>query len=210
MKADGLFVIMAIVFIFIAWVATGGPTRPIATAGPFITPVTRPGEESQGYRFLVPTNPIDTSSYPKQIPGSGSTISGGKDLYTRSDAGKTSASSDTTYLERSTLGPASGNPNQEYVRIVHSGGAPLSISGWRLRSKATGESVTIPQITLSKEQTLVVVSGRAEAGQLQTTTICAAGAVCVFLNRNLEVYALTRETITLLDANNKIVDSFSY
>jgi hypothetical protein len=69
MKTDGLFVIMCLVFIFIAWVATGGPSRQISTAGPFITPVTRSGEESQGYKLMAPTNPIDTTSYPRQVSG---------------------------------------------------------------------------------------------------------------------------------------------
>lgn len=67
MKADALFVFMAFFFLFIAWVVTGGPSRSASTAGPFITPVTRSGEESQGYRITAPTNPVNTNSYPRQV-----------------------------------------------------------------------------------------------------------------------------------------------
>jgi hypothetical protein len=84
MKTDALFVIMCIVFLFVAWVATGGPSRPISTAGPFITPVSRPGEESQGYRIQIPTNPIDASSYPRQISsGTHTATSTPRDPYER-------------------------------------------------------------------------------------------------------------------------------
>lgn len=69
MKADALFVILCIVLLYVAWVATGGPSRPISRAGPYITPVTRPGEESQGYRLQAPANPVDPRSYPRQVTG---------------------------------------------------------------------------------------------------------------------------------------------
>ena len=69
MKADALFVIACFIMIYVAWVVTGGPTRPISTAGPYITPVTRSGEESQGYRVTPPVNPLDANAYPRQIGG---------------------------------------------------------------------------------------------------------------------------------------------
>lgn len=49
MRADIFFFLAIFVFIFVAWVATGGPQRPISTAGPFITPVTNTGQEQEGY-----------------------------------------------------------------------------------------------------------------------------------------------------------------
>ncbi|MDB5195165.1 MAG: hypothetical protein JWO84_349 [Parcubacteria group bacterium] len=210
MQTDGLFVIMCIVFIFAAWVATGGPSRPISQAGLFITPVTRPGEESQGYRTIIPANPIDTSSYPKQIAGGGTTISSGKDFYMRTVPQAGSPYADRVYLERSTVGVISGNPNQEYVTIDNSGTTTVTLSGWRLASKATGDAVTIANTVLGAGQNITIVSGRAEAGQLLSTGVCTGGASCIFLNRNLEMYAPSGETITLTDANGKVVDSFAY
>jgi hypothetical protein len=206
MKADGLFVIICIVFIFVAWVATGGPSRPISQAGLFITPVTRPGEESQGYRYIVPANPIDTSSYPKQVAGGGTTISGGTDLYTRDG----SSSSNPVYLDHSTIGPASGNPNQEYVTVVNGGTSAATLSGWQLVSRATASAVTIPTTILAPGQSVTIVSGRSAANQLVSSGNCTGNSTCVFLNRNLELYAVSQETITLLDGSSAVVDSFSY
>lgn len=74
---------MALVFIFVAWVVTGGPNHPIAHEGPFITPVTRSGEEQQGYRYLVPANPIDPGAYPKQVTGASDSGTSKPDPYQR-------------------------------------------------------------------------------------------------------------------------------
>jgi hypothetical protein len=206
MKTDGLFVIICIVFIFAAWVATGGPSRPISSAGLFITPVTRSGEESQGYRLIAPANPIDTNSYPKQVAGGGTTISSGADLYTRNGSSSTSP----VYLDRSTIGPGSGNPNQEYVTVVNGGTSTVTLSGWQLVSKATGSSIIIPSFVLASGKKETIVSGRQAADQLLKTGICTGSSECIFLNRNLELYASSRETITLMNASGAVVDSFSY
>lgn len=76
MKADALLVIVCLVMIYVAWIATGGPSRPISKAGPYITPVTRSGEESQGYRITPPTNPLNPESYPRQVGGATEIITG--------------------------------------------------------------------------------------------------------------------------------------
>lgn len=69
MKGDGLLVVMIVVFIYAAWVAMGGPQREFSKTGPFITPVTSPGESQQGYRITPPDNPIDARAYPRQVGG---------------------------------------------------------------------------------------------------------------------------------------------
>jgi hypothetical protein len=210
MKPDGLFVITCIFFIFVAWVATGGPSRPISQAGLFITPVTRPGEESQGYRTLVPANPIDTSSYPRQVPGGGTTISSGADLYSRNTTANDSSFRDQIYLVHSSIGPAASNPNQEYITIENDGTTTVTLNGWRVASAATGSAVTVPNIVLAAGQKMTIVSGRSGANQLADFGICTGNSDCIFLNRNLELFASSRETITLLDTNSKVVDLFSY
>lgn len=75
MKADALFVIACLFMIYVAWIVTGGPTRPISKTGPYITPITRSGEESQGYRVTPPTNPLSPESYPRQVGGATEVIS---------------------------------------------------------------------------------------------------------------------------------------
>ena len=208
MKVDALFVIMCIVFIFAAWVATGGPSRPIATAGPFITPITRSGEVSQGYRTIVPVNPLNTGSYPRQIGGKPATIASGPDRSQRDTTSSTGGRE--IYIDRMTLGPAQSNPNQEYVTLVNRGTTEVDIRDWRIESSATGESVGVLQ-RLGAGDTLHVVSGRESAHSTFFTQRCdEPGTTCIFLNRNLELWAKPRETITLYDETGKVLDSFSY
>lgn len=209
MKADGLFVITAIAFIFIAWVATGGPTRPISSAGLFITPVTRPGEESQGYHLLAPTNPIDTSSYPKQIGGASSeTATGTSTLnlwYTRGDTDSSGIA-----LEHSVVGPASSNPNQEYVTIVNTGSKDTTLARWSLASRSNGSAIQIPYIVLPAGGKLIIVTGRQASSPAFYQNLCSSqGTYCSFLNRSFELWA-PRDTLTLLNDSNAVVDSFSY
>jgi hypothetical protein len=210
MRADGLFVITAIFFIFAAWVATGGPTRPISQAGPYITPVTRSGEESQGYRYIVPTNPINTSSYPKQVAGgAGENISSGANGFTRT-VGTGDGGSDL-YIEHSTIGPAFTNPNQEYVALVNVGGSETNVDGWHLESDARRGRVSLGSERIPAGGKLIVVTGRSSARDALRDEVCEGRTTaCIFLNRNLELYAKTRETISLYDSAGKLVDTFSY
>ncbi len=204
MKVDGLFLLVCLIFLFVAWFATGGPSRPIASAGPWITPLTRSGEESQGYRTVAPANPVNRDAYPRVPSGSPSTISSGE-TNTRSGSG-------SVYIDRSMYGPASGNPNSEYVALVNASSSAVSVSGWRLSSKATGASITIPATSpiVSNGRT-AIVSGRKSANDAYKDGSCAQSAsACVYLDRNLEMYAASKETITLTNASGKVVDSFSY
>lgn len=154
MRADGLFVVMMIFFLFVAWVATGGPSRPIATAGPYITPVARTGEESQGYRISAPVNPVNGASYPKQINGTASP-SPYKDNYysyertgsTNSSTGGGTATSQSAHsisIERSSVGLVYSNPSQEFILLTNSGAVGVSLSGYRLVSRKTHLSATLP------------------------------------------------------------------
>ncbi len=211
MKADGLFVIMAIVFVFIAWVASGGPNRPIAREGLFITPVARSGEEPQGYSILAPANPVDASSYPKQIGGAAPAIaSSTTDAYTR----RTDTASGNVYIERGTTGPAANDPNEEYVTLVNGSASSVSLTGWRLVSAATGAALTVPSaggtnVVLAPQAEATLITGR-PAGQSFLQSLCSGSSSCFFLGRGSEAFAPARETIRLFDQSGRLVDSFSY
>ena len=52
MKNDALFFAGILLIIFVTWVATGGPSRPVSWAGPFLTPL-GPGQTGgEGYGAL--------------------------------------------------------------------------------------------------------------------------------------------------------------
>ena len=82
MKADVFLVIGVLLVIYIAWVSTGGPRREASKAGPYITPVARTGEESQGYRVTPPQNPLNPGAYPRNGGPIPATLSK-PDAYTR-------------------------------------------------------------------------------------------------------------------------------
>ena len=135
MKANGLLVITVLIFIFLAWVATGGPSRPIASAGPSTAPITNVGET---YRTTPPADGVrsDTSSVDRTNLYSYDRSTGGS-------VGRSSGSGGSVTIQHSSVGPSSTNPNQEYVVLSVSGGANVSISGWTLVSSHTGKRVTI-------------------------------------------------------------------
>lgn len=134
------------VFIFIAWVATGGPSRPISFAGPFITPVTNVGVESKGYGSL-------------NYNGVGSSI---KSVYSAANT-QTSVNSIQQKIndlkEKAVDSPAKGNvriyggdvrssdAKTEYLTLSISGKDPIDITGWELVSTSTDETVRIPKGT---------------------------------------------------------------
>ena len=160
MRADALFFLAIFVFIFVAWVATGGPQKPISFAGPFITPVTNVGQEQRGYG--------DFWDVPKSEGGSWwdwtkNTESGGtsqnqiwrtqekvedlqRELQEARLFGPPSVYKDVVSLSASGSVLSKTDPDEEYVIIAVSGSAKESInmSGWKIVSVRKKESATLP------------------------------------------------------------------
>ena len=130
--SDGVFFIGIILFFFLLWFVSGGPTRPISFAGPYITPVTDVGQSQAAYG--------DDGWF--SLPDAGGLFSGA------------SIQSGTSISDPSPLrgqvritGVSSGtNADDEYVSIQLESNAPgpVTISGWMIKSDATHKSVTIP------------------------------------------------------------------
>lgn len=140
---DGAFFVGLLLFIFIAWVYTGGPSHPISFAGPYITPLTGVHSEQIGYgdaesdgaesgdsTFFNPRTTIDSLKRQMRDAADFGTPSQYKGMV-RISGGDISAT----------------NPKEEYVTLEASYDAPknLSISGWRLEAVSTGYGATIPQ-----------------------------------------------------------------
>lgn len=145
MKSDGIFFLGVLVFFFILWYATGGPSKPISFAGPYITPITDVDTVQQGY-------------------GEGGSFgsAGGGNVWTNimniesSIASLQRRSSDIrAYGEASpyegqvtvtgTGGVYSEDEDLEYVTLRASGDQAVDITGWRLVSGASGKSARIPE-----------------------------------------------------------------
>ncbi len=72
---DGIFIIGFFLFFFVAWVASGGPSKPISFAGPFITPVTTVGTTQSGYGTL-PTGSQSVAATRSSLTSIQNTVSG--------------------------------------------------------------------------------------------------------------------------------------
>jgi hypothetical protein len=145
--SDFFFFLAIFFFIFIAWIATGGPTRPISFAGPYITPVTNVGVTQVGYGPQV-----------QGVSGSASAVGGTVSSIQRSidDLRGQVANGDTVnnpspYRGQVSIGWGSNvsatNPDQEYISIRLDGNAksPVDITGWRVQSTVTQYGATIPE-----------------------------------------------------------------
>lgn len=119
MKNDLIFVLGIFALIFILWVYTGGPSRPISFAGPYLTPLTSPTDESEGYggSWWGMGNSDGVEYGPAQENGP-----------VRLGSGNVSATDE----------------DEEYVTIYNDSDVSVSITGWRLVSERSGASAIIP------------------------------------------------------------------
>jgi len=165
---DAWFFIGVFVFIFLIWIATGGPLHPIAFTGPKLA---QPGVLGGGTYLQLPRAPYGVGGSNVVLPGS----SGG---------GVSNTSNDSTWVEPAPVitggvfgpsspyrgvvrmnhyisGAGSSEPKNEYVElyVTQDAGTPVNISGWTLMSDTTGNRVAIPR------GTEVPVSGVVNASQ---------------------------------------------
>lgn len=151
MKGDGIFFIGILAFFFILWFATGGPTRPISFAGPYITPITDVDTVQEGYGE---GGTVDfRSGY-----GSGGSIWSNITSLTNIENTLAGLQRDSSEIRAfgeaspyrgqvsvSASGVGSNKADQEYVTIRVSGSQNVDITGWRLISGASGKGARIPE-----------------------------------------------------------------
>jgi len=167
---DAWFFIGVFVFIFLIWIAVGGPTHPISFTGPTIS---LPGVLGGGTYLQLPKAPFgigggNTSlsessggSYtPNQTPIP--TFVGG------STFGTPSPYRGIASMNHYVSGAGSTNPTNEYLEITvtQNSGVPVNLSGWRIYSEATGNALTIPKGTeipisgtINESEDIVLTSG---------------------------------------------------
>jgi len=183
---DAFFFIGVFVFIFLIWVATGGPTHPISFTGPTLS-----GPSTGGGSYItLPQSPFNIGGSNIVLPGS----SNGGYLY--GSYGDTSSGTiapiqgvafgpPSIYRGMVSLGGyvsgAGGDPQSEYVSVHVDANAnvPVDISGWTIESEATGAAIVIPKgtevpmsgivnaaqdIILTPGESAMLVSGRSPIG----------------------------------------------
>lgn len=173
MMNDFFLFIGIIMLIFVVWASTGGPTRPISFGGPYLAPITEPGQGAEAYgtpgAFGGATSGITIGGYGVSV----STGAGGST--------PSSAASGQVSLLKDPGGAKETDADEEYLIIMVSLNEtePVSTAGWKLVSKETGKGGAFPQATelpesgrvnvlspilLSPGDSAYVVSGRSPVG----------------------------------------------
>jgi hypothetical protein len=195
-----------VAFFFVLWVYAGGPTHPISFAGPYITPVTNVDSTQSGY-------------------GSGSTIKSYIGTWTGSNGGSNtnviaeakSPYAGSVHIE-SGSNPQGQTPYDEYVSVRNDGNSNVSLSGWQIVDAGNGgaahisdgyrdlQSGTVP-VVLSSGQSAVISTGARNTANTNNQNF---GSWYVFLNLSHDIWNDRSDTLTLLDANGKVVDQYRY
>ena len=181
MQNDAWFFVGVFVFIFLIWIATGGPTHPLS----FSTPTLALPQELGGGTYLsLPRAPFSIGGSQVSLPGSsagGGSIGGPIPSLEGVAFGTPSTYRSVVSLSHYVSGAGSSDPNDEYLRIYVSqnAGVPVDLSGWRLLSEATGNGDVIPKgtetprsgivnavqdIVLQPGDSAIVISGRSPIG----------------------------------------------
>ena len=185
---DAWFFIGVFVFIFLIWIATGGPLHPIAYTGPRLA---APGVLGGGTYLQLPQAPFRIGNSNVSLPGSsdgGGSVSGGSNsntplpTFTGGTAfGVPSPYRAKVFMSHYVSGAGSADPVSESIeiRVAQDAGVPIDLSEWTLVSEANGSSANIPRgtevptsgvvnaaqdIILSPGERAIVISGRSPIG----------------------------------------------
>ncbi len=207
---DAFFYLGVLIFFFILWVYSGGPTHPLSFAGPYITPITDVGVEQVGYGDSLSST---TRAY----------------FGTYSGIGTGTRSSGTSALPRDVLSPRNGtvsfdslNPqgssaSTEYIGVRNNGNVEVDVTDWQIVDAGNGNSIRIPfgsrnqnvspqRVVLSSGQSVVIATGSRE----NSNSTSYYGNWNSYLNLSRDIWNDRNDTLTLLDKNGKVVDQYRY
>ncbi len=192
MRSDVYLFFGIIFFIFIVWIATGGPSRPISFAGPYILPLA-PGTTPTGYSLsrtastTVSHSSGWTSNTLRSVQQDVVTLE--KAVVSSTRFGDPSPHKGAVTIRHSIGGLGATDPDKEYISLYASSGAGsgVTITGWKIYSEALGHSFTIPQgastptsgivnrvspIVLLPGQTATITVGDSPVGFSFRTNLC--------------------------------------
>jgi len=162
MQHDALFFVGIFIFIFLVWLATGGPTHPISFAGPYLSSPTTAGDITTYFLPRASFGLGDSNANLPQI-SSGSTGGGpieqnlesindqtnqlAEQVRAAANFGTPSPYRGLVTISHNTGGPSNQDPTEQYIEIDASRNATASIdiSGWQLVSTVTNYFGIIPE-----------------------------------------------------------------
>lgn len=182
---DAWFFIGIFVFIFLIWIATGGPLHPISFTGPALA---QPQELGGGTYLQFPRAAYGIGNSTVSLPGSsgGTANSNGSETPPPSSIGGTIFGPSSPYRDIVTMnhyvsGVGSVDIRNESVgiSIAQNAGTLVDLTGWKLVSEATGIAAAIPggteiptsgvvnslqDIVLTAGERATIISGRSPIG----------------------------------------------
>lgn len=172
MEHDAWFFVGVFVFIFLIWVATGGPLHQISFTGPRLA---LPDALGGGTYISFPRAPFGIGTSNVSLPGSSG---GGSTSYdqtlpapviTGGVFGPSSPYRGAVRMNHYVSGAGSSDPKNEYLElsVVQDAGSPVNLSGWTLSSDASGNSAVIPKGTelpisgtVNASQDIIITPGK--------------------------------------------------
>lgn len=153
MEHDAWFFIGVFAFIFLIWIATGGPIHPLSFSGPKLA---QPEELGGGTYLSLPRAPfgVGGTDVSLSVSGDSGRAMGRIDAAYPSLVGDTAFGTISPYrgvvtMSHHVSGAGSEDPQNEYIELRVSGnpGNPINISGWTIRSGATDTASALPKGT---------------------------------------------------------------
>jgi hypothetical protein len=191
MRSDLFLFFGILIFIFVVWVATGGPSRPISFSGPFITPITTVGGHGVGYGLSRGTSTATSSATIQRSLSAAQQdiINLQKSLVANTHFGPVSPFKGLVTIRHSVGSLRTSDPNKEYLTISVSTRASsgIGITGWRIESEVSGNNMRIPSgvslpkstlvndsapIVLSPGETAIITTGESPVGMSFRENMC--------------------------------------
>ncbi len=196
---DSTFIIGIFIFMFILWIITGGPTRPISFAGPVLhTTISTggvvgykgsgaPSFSARKRQKLSHTSNTQVEQKLSQVNKQVQRLS--KGVRRAVLFGASSPYRGKISLEHFVSGAGSINPDKEYVVLSVSSNirGGIDISGWSLESETTGKEASIPKgttiprsgiinaitpIVVTSGERIIISSGQSPIGASFQENIC--------------------------------------
>lgn len=186
MEHDAWFFVGVFVFIFIIWVATGGPLHQISFTGPQLA---LPDKLGGGTYISFPRAPFGIGTSNVSLPGSsgGGSVQNntGTSAYPRTDTGGVfglaSPYQNIVTMNHYVSSASSSDPASEYIEIsvAQNASQSVKITGWALESEATYNAELIPKgtrvpasgvvnatedIVLDPGNRAIIISGKSPVG----------------------------------------------
>jgi len=201
MRNDLFLFIGIIIFFFVLWIYSGGPNNPISFAGPYITPITDVGTTQVGYGDTK-----DFGSANDYNSSSGGSFLGrwfGGDTGTNVPAADQSSYAGKVRIDGGNAGTT--DLQSEYLILHSETDAPITITGWQLKSTKTSSQGVIGT------GARVADKGGVRSSELSPIVLPAYGEAVVSSSRSpIEDSFLETKCTGYLDENGSFTPSLNH